>query len=513
MTRRSIALFLLIAMALFGCEDEPNNPQGLHSNQSAVQQGSSEQDSLLNQTPTVFTRQASILGTQQMIERLTGIYDAVPYVFLVEADTFFVVAKGRWEVDEIPPYKNCQVGIVNQSLSEVIPVAFDKIYNPGATAEGCVEVELKGKRGLYQLDGKELLAAEFDGIFPARLPGTLVQVKKGNNFGWLSKNGDLHMEKSQHPILHVSPITSQQISYWKYDVNSPTLIAFLPAMLEAAEDSAGVLVPPSYLLELGTVPAITRDVDLSDGKMLMDVHRVNSSSGSIQSFRKIKRDIWALFSLYQETGIEARDYQIETNRLTILKEDLSVIDTLSFLDNGGNYSLCQEASYQLISDTLLEVKKGGDAYVKGLPYSQLERYEYYAISPKGDIRPLHSDRIFDFSKYVPISPEYFEGCFAQVHPDPNDEGNMLMTKHLSVEDLDIMRNEIFAEYGLTFKTEKWQSYFGGFSWYSPQHDNVDHLLTDLDKQNIKTILQVKEAMSGKEKEFLEAERVMYFAPG
>ncbi|MEM7373457.1 MAG: YARHG domain-containing protein [Bacteroidota bacterium] len=519
MTFRPITVpFLFLLILFYGCGQEEKTAQGLHSNQSAVlPPPPEEQDSLISHsTPDISpTDQASIQGTYSLIQKLSDIYDAVPYVFLSEADTFFVVANGKWEADLLPPYTHCLLGVVNHELQTIIPVQFDKIYNPGGTVAEHIEVERNGKKGLFQLDGTEVLPPEYDGIYPARLPGTLVQVKKEEAFGWVGKNGNLHMEKSQHPILHVSPITSQQISYWKYDVTSPTLIPFLPAILESKEDSAGILIPPSYLLALGTVPPLTKDIDLhKEPTMLMDpVHRVNSSTGSILSFRKIKRDIWALFSLYEETGVHARDYHVETNRLTTLTEDLSVIDTLAFLDNGDNYTLCQEAGFQLVNDTTLEVKESGYSNKTHLPYAQMEWYRYYSISSTGDIQPLTSNRIFDFTKFIRINPEYFQGCFAQGHPSPDDDGNMLLSKHLSIEDLDIMRNEIFADYGYTFQSDKWQRYFGEFDWYQPQHASVDHLLTDIDKYNIKIILQTKEAMKGKEAEFLQARKVMYMAPG
>ncbi len=37
----------------------------------------------------------------------------------------------------------------------------------------------------------------------------------------------------------------------------------------------------------------------------------------------------------------------------------------------------------------------------------------------------------------------------------------------------------------------WKKCFSGKRWYSPQHDNVDDLMSDIDKQNVQTILSVK----------------------
>jgi serine/threonine protein kinase len=50
-------------------------------------------------------------------------------------------------------------------------------------------------------------------------------------------------------------------------------------------------------------------------------------------------------------------------------------------------------------------------------------------------------------------------------------------------ELRIMRNEIFARYGYIFKSEDLRDYFNSQDWYSPRFDNVNDMLTDLEKRN------------------------------
>lgn len=56
--------------------------------------------------------------------------------------------------------------------------------------------------------------------------------------------------------------------------------------------------------------------------------------------------------------------------------------------------------------------------------------------------------------------------------------------------LDIMRNEIFADYGYIFKTIKWKKYFRDKDWYIQRYEDVNDKLTIIEKINIKNILQV-----------------------
>ena len=59
---------------------------------------------------------------------------------------------------------------------------------------------------------------------------------------------------------------------------------------------------------------------------------------------------------------------------------------------------------------------------------------------------------------------------------------------LDKDELRIMRNEIFARYGYTFRSGgAMEAYFSQQEWYTPKEKNVDTYLTDLEKVNIKLI--------------------------
>lgn len=61
-------------------------------------------------------------------------------------------------------------------------------------------------------------------------------------------------------------------------------------------------------------------------------------------------------------------------------------------------------------------------------------------------------------------------------------------KKYTSSELQLMRNEIYARYGYIFsKGEKMDTYFSKTKWYKPQYKSVENMLTELEKQNIKTI--------------------------
>jgi len=75
---------------------------------------------------------------------------------------------------------------------------------------------------------------------------------------------------------------------------------------------------------------------------------------------------------------------------------------------------------------------------------------------------------------------------------PQASDRMLISSDLSnmsLWDLKVMRNEIFARHGFIFKTYEMRDYFNRQSWYQALYDNVDNMLSQTEKSNIELIKQ------------------------
>jgi len=128
----------------------------------------------------------------------------------------------------------------------------------------------------------------------------------------------------------------------------------------------------------------------------------------------------------------------------------------------------------------------------GTPWLQQyfdERYWYHAADhydPKGltDVERKNLQLIDTTQKqqrHVALAPgdmELFE--------------NKLITEQmlngLSLHELRLLRNEIYARHGRIFKTMWIQQYFGGQPWYDPKEDFKDEELSGPDKTNVETIV-------------------------
>jgi len=62
---------------------------------------------------------------------------------------------------------------------------------------------------------------------------------------------------------------------------------------------------------------------------------------------------------------------------------------------------------------------------------------------------------------------------------------------MTLSELRLKRNEIFARHGYIFRSQDLKDYFSNFEWYKPAYQNVDSLLTENDKANVKLILEME----------------------
>ncbi|MCY7374573.1 MAG: YARHG domain-containing protein [Pyrinomonadaceae bacterium] len=77
-----------------------------------------------------------------------------------------------------------------------------------------------------------------------------------------------------------------------------------------------------------------------------------------------------------------------------------------------------------------------------------------------------------------------------------------MVEGLFVEDLRVLRNEIYAKRGRVFKDKELQKYFAAQAWYQPNPEFKDDGLTEIESKNLAVIKEVEENAISK---FSEAE--------
>lgn len=432
---------------------------------------------------------------REVAMKLQQHYDTVVFFTKVDKQVLYYVANGDW----IYPYRydsaqydsgNYKVGVVTAENKVIVPVEYTKIYNPGGTISGVIEVERNGLRGLYKVTGEQLIPAEFEGIYPTNASNAIAQVKKGDQYGWLDNNGKVSFDASSHKdkTLFMSPIESNAVLGWQFKY--PGTINVLINMTGNSEYCDGVVVYPSFVRDLGITKAAHPGVLNDVNEMGMGMTETEIKFEKVES---LSDKFFGLISFFMESGADARGYQFSQNDLVIVDKAMAKIDHLENLTaNSFNQDPCGKLrsgpAYKIISQGLYETNDG-----KG-------SYKYYKVTAEGKIESQPTNRHYAFTKFVKIDEGYFKNCrYENIPYDENYENaNVVVVSGISSEELDIMRNEIFAEYGFIFKTDKWKQYFEAMPWYKPQYENVDSFLTEIDKHNIKFILNYQRLHKGQE---------------
>lgn len=180
------------------------------------------------------------------------------------------------------------------------------------------------------------------------------------------------------------------------------------------------------------------------------------------------------------------------NNISLLEVEL--------LDYGIN-----EYQFSWIDYCIINGKKGIRIHVKG---NQLTKEEYYyLVGDKKDYSVFHGEidnYIFYYwssfnQKYVldeSVTQEQLENAYC---PEDYFAYNGLkfskLDSKLTAEDLKdfdkaqlrLMRNAVYARHGRTFKSVDLQSLWNCYTWYKPNKNYSDELLTEVDKYNIELI--------------------------
>lgn len=447
-------------------------------------------------------------------------YEAAPYYFDVDGEKWFYIANGGWEEfrEEMGDQSNVKFGLVNEAHEEILPVSYDKIYNPDGTAEGFIEIEHKGKRGLFGYKNKVLIPCSYDLIFPTDLDDAIAIGKYSGGYNFLHEDGHTTALTSKTDIPRYSELGKKL----KFDYLDNDIVTIHKSYLEQRDGEpefpSGIKFLPSYLKALGFIPE-----RMAIGKGQEDF-RVTDANGGIVEVEEAGNGISAMITSFYEEGVDARGYQFEKSHLVTVDEDNNVFSTVELAEqypNSESYACGKdEFKYRFLRENLLETisveytRSNGSHQTVGL-------YHYYEIKGNGTVEELKSDRGFACTQFVEMTEDHFKICWTDYvepyNPDSwgevEGDGNLMIGSHLTIKDLDIMRNEIYASYGYKFQNEKWQEYFGDQKWYRPQFDDVEDKLTAIDKHNIDLILEVKKKMIASPEAYPQPQRTWYVAAG
>lgn len=509
---KQILSIMIISMLFLGCNDSEKTKK--HSKAQ-----NEESEDIL---PAHFENQFFFLDSTEvkLANSLKLRYSRVPYFVKIDNEFFLYVCKGNWEkrtsenLKKYPSSDNLKYGIINKRLEEILPLEYDKIYSPNILAEGYIEVEKNGLLGLFNYKKNKVIECKFDVIFPSK--SSAIAIGKIDNHYY-------KIEEDKNTLILDSneiPQYSEILNNYAFDALDSNITYLIDSYYQFYEDDPiegyGVVVTPSYLHKLNILPEIQSNLLIKrDGNF-----GIIESRNSITESRSIQKEITAFISSFYEEGVDGRGYQINQKSVFTIDKENEVLSNQMVIEyeNYNEFYFCQNSStpsLTFINDTLIELRKNIADPSDYTLYRTMPIYIYYTFDHEGKLKKLTSNRYFNFTKYVKLDQSYFKGCFSQYAEENKNYwgGKIYLTEHLKIYDLDVMRNEIFAEYGYRFKSKKWSKYFENKKWYSARYENVDTLLTEIDKHNIDVILQVREKLLSCEKMMINKTKLSFEMAG
>ena len=299
---------------------------------------------------------------------------------------------------------------------------------------------------------------------------------------------------SERPLYQDNP------SQWQFDLQNSTSKLLINKGYEDQYPGQGMILIPGYLRQLGFLPDTIGPITISPDDPYEQY--IENLAGQVTENEGFGGQLMALLIGFYEDGVMGRGYRTDKQYLTVVDKGNQVRDTLKLGEEWAGSHPCEDLSVRFLSPQLVEVEetiyKWSDTPGE---YTFATAFRYYQISDEGEIKPLDRPRKYDITHATLLEARHLKGCYylpmteaERAALDEEDYTNYTHFKHLRLEDLDVMRNEIFAEYGYRFKSEKWQRYFGAMDWYTPRYDNVDDQLTEIEKRNVQFLLDMSSKM-------------------
>ncbi|OCX50652.1 hypothetical protein BEL04_23060 [Mucilaginibacter sp. PPCGB 2223] len=424
-------------------------------------------------------------------QKLKASYDTIPAFEHYNGKTYYYVVKGsgkEFSFEQVGEDStlNWKIGLVGPDLKELIPVKYTLIHNISGIIDGLIEVEDKGRRGFYDLNGKEVVPITYDQILPLKGETNLALLHKGQDYFYLKSDLTVSEKIAGLKIADMLP----QIK--EYGAKSTLTGAESKGLIEfnSREYHASIVFPPSYLVDWEVRPRVQmfknplRPDFLSDEEMsekyLIAFENSPAASNWLTS---------ALYSI-EDSYLGGRGGLYSAKALVVVdKKSNTVVGHQMNVDysteeNPGSESECIESQIRQVNDTLFEFKMSS-IYNQTLHNDKLLANGptfHYLYVKNGRLTELHNKRLFGFTKYVKMDDSYLKGCY--IYDDKQLD-------HPNLEMLQYMKNEIYAEYLYEFKDPKWAEVFQGrFNNYNMEEQkykrntSVDDSLTVIDKYNI-----------------------------
>lgn len=459
----------------------------------------------------------STLKAFETAKTLKGKYDSVVWFAHLGDNTYYYVVKGQWDQEHDleeyykdsvkQPYK---MGLLGPDLKEVIPPQYDLIHSINATFPSLVEVEKDGKKGFYDLNGKNIVPVNYDQVIPIEDNANMAVLRNGDDYYYLKSDLSVS-EKIDLKIGDFFP----KIKGLKTKANFYKNALAVVTEYNSRTKHGAIYIPPSYLVDLGM---IGNNVDfenpLRKNVGFQEVHKdfnIGFSNTVNDDGNWLTASFYSVRDYFLGGRAEFYDHKnliiVDKKRNRIFTQGIGTSYVREEEDGGSLEGVCDVNNIKVLNDSIYEVKAGATLWAEMYDTTKIltgGAYYHYLVVRDNKLVELPNERYFGFTKYVKMDDSYLNGCYKfSVGPDYKHTKEATLDR-ITPEMLRYIKNEIYADYGYQFKDKRWQSVFQMMPSYKfddngnpkPGLASVEDSLTEIDKYNINWITQKLKGTKG-----------------
>lgn len=254
-------------------------------------------------------------------------------------------------------------------------------------------------------------------------------------------------------------------------------------------------------------------ISVGESNNTIDQNVKNTKEQDVADLEDIEPESFEAFVyLFHQSNVSIPDWASETfmdmeDRTNLSTEDLLESDPYylllykKFMPVGPGLDQLYGTTY-LKNGTQLSNIKLGESYPDAGPGGPGKDYSYTYDANRQVLEVTNKGIDWDDEAETETFSETFNYYYldsdgtligARMYPEASNDylrqGDLLS---YSSDQLRLMRNEIFAMYGYIFKSAELKNHFSSMKWYEPLYDNVDDLLSDVEKANVQLIKQMED---------------------
>lgn len=422
----------------------------------------------------------AVAKKERFFQRATELqqsYDSVIWFTQYRDSTYYYVVNGSFNnffLNDKGKRPEVSMGLVSESGRIIVPAEYDLVGTIGFEMPSVLEVKKNNKVGLFSIEGKELLSAQFDVLVPYQAEGISFLFRRDTVLGRINKNYEIQegLQTNEQRYLAEFQYLSKPLTI---DKNSTTMTE----VLSKSHLGFGIVIPSNYLVAAGTLKEIEPYIYLGDDALSWGGTEYIRTEGSW--FEKVTENISAIFVKVKESYLEGREGFYESNQITFVDEKNNPILTTS--TRRGSVEMTVKDSVYLEVKTSYQVdNQAGYWRMGGGKEWNFPDYKYFYLGETK--KALESNRRYPFTQFVKLDSSYLKGQFDFWDNEKQAPG---VSDFVSMESLTKMRNEILASYGYIFADENTSKEFEYFEWYKPisgRYKEVKMNMTKVDLYNL-----------------------------